>query len=119
ERDAFAVLAVLRERAMREALLIAQLHARQIEHAVLHRAQHPLAAAGALALDQRAADAEREMQPGARVADLRAGDERRTLAEAGGGGRAAGALRDVLVDLAILVRTGAEALHRGDDDARV
>ena len=32
---------------------------------------------------------------------------------------AAGALRDVLVDLAVLIRTGAEALHRGQDHARV
>ena len=59
------------------------------------------------------------MQPGAAVADLRAGDQRRTLAEAGRRGGAARALRDVLVDLAVLVRTGAEALHRRDDHARV
>ncbi len=59
------------------------------------------------------------MQAGAAIADLRAGDERRAFAEAGGRGRAAGALRDVLVDLAVLVRAGAEALHRGDDHARV
>ncbi len=45
--------------------------------------------------------------------------ERRAVAEAGGRGRAAGALRDVLVDLAVLVGTGAEALDRGDDHARV
>src|SRR6185503_11548852 len=59
------------------------------------------------------------MQSGARVADLRTGDERRTLAEAGGRGRAAGALRDVLVDLAVLVWAGAKTLHRGDDHARI
>ena len=59
------------------------------------------------------------MQAGAAVADLRAGDQRRTVAEAGGRGRAAGALRDVLVDLAVLVGAGAEALDRGDDHARV
>ena len=59
------------------------------------------------------------MQAGAAIADLRAGDERRAFAEAGGRGRAARALRDVLVDLAVLVRAGAEALHRGDDHARV
>ena len=104
---------------MLEALLVAQLHARQIEHAVLHGAEHLLAAAGADALIERADDAEREMQAGAGIADLRAGDERRALAEAGGRGRAAGALRDVLVDLAVFVRAGAKALHRGDDHARV
>ena len=59
------------------------------------------------------------MQAGAAVADLRAGDERRAFAEAGGRGRAAGALRDVLVDLAVLVGAGAEALHRRHDHARV
>ncbi len=58
-------------------------------------------------------------RPGAAVADLRAGDERRTVAEAGGRGRAAGALRDVLVDLAVFVRSGAEALDRRHDHARV
>src|SRR5262249_34274692 len=119
ERNAFAVLAVFLQRTMREALLIAQLDARQIQNAVLHRAQHLLAAAGADALIERRRDAEREVQPGAGIANLGAGDERRTLAEAGGRGRAAGALRDVLVDLAVLVRAGAKTLHRGDDHARV
>jgi hypothetical protein len=117
--NAFAVLAVFGERAVLEALLVAQFHAREIEHAVLHGAQHLLAAAGAHALIERRHDAEREMQAGAGIADLRAGDERRPVAEAGGRGRAAGALRDVLVDLAVLVGTGAEALHRGDDHARI
>ena len=58
-------------------------------------------------------------RPVPRIADLRAGDERRAVAKAGGRCRAAGALRDVLVDLAVLVRSGAEALDRGDDHARV
>src|SRR5207302_8329013 len=62
---------------------------------------------------------EREVQAGAGVADLRARHERRALAEAGGRGGAAGALRDVLVDLAVLVRAGAETLDRSDDHARV
>ena len=59
------------------------------------------------------------MQAGAAVADLRAGDERRAVAEAGGRGRAAGALRDVLINLAVFVRTGTEALDRRDDHARI
>ena len=59
------------------------------------------------------------MKPGAAVADLRAGDQRRALAETRGRGRAAGALRDVLVDLAVFVGTGAEALHGSNDHARV
>jgi hypothetical protein len=48
-----------------------------------------------------------------------AGDQRRPVAEAGGRGRAAGTLRHVLIDLAVLVRARAKALHRGDDHARV
>src|SRR5262249_21680169 len=107
ECNALAVLAILRERPMREPLLVAQLHAREIEHTVLHGAQHLLAAAGAGTLIERRHDAEGEMQPGAGIADLRAGDERRPLAEARGRGGAAGALRDVLIDLAVLVRAGA------------
>ena len=47
------------------------------------------------------------------------GDQRRAVVEAGGGGGAAGALRDVLVDLAVLVRARAEALDRGDDHLRI
>ena len=57
---------------MLEALLVAQLDAGEVEHAVLHGGEHPLAASGAQALIERADDAEREMQPGAGIADLRA-----------------------------------------------
>src|SRR5215468_5773692 len=119
ERDAFAVLAVFGQRSMRQTLLIAQLDAREVEHAVLHGAEHALPAPGADALIERADDAEGEVQAGAAVADLRAGDERRAVAEPGGGGGAARALRDILVDLAILVGAGAEALDRGHDHARI
>src|SRR2546430_13405535 len=59
------------------------------------------------------------MQPGAAVADLRAGDERRAVVEASGRSRAAGALRDVLIDLAVLVRARTETLDGCDDHARV
>src|SRR6185312_3896164 len=99
--------------------LIAQLDAAEIEHAVLHRRQHALAATARVTLVERGDDAEREMKAGAAVADLRAGDERRAVVETGGGGSAAGALRHVLVDLAILVGTRAEALDRRDDHARI
>src|SRR5262249_1916436 len=119
ERNAFAVLAVLGKRPVLEPLLIAQLDAREIEHPVLHGAQHALAAAGADALIQRAGDAEGQMQTGAAVADLRAGDQRRPFAEAGSGGGAARALRNVLIDLAVLVRPRAKAFHRGHDHARI
>ncbi len=59
------------------------------------------------------------MEAGAGIADLGAGDERQAVAEAGGGGRAAGALRDVLVDLAVFIGAGAKTLDRGDDHRRV
>src|SRR5665213_2741333 len=119
EGNALAVLAVFGERAGLEPLLVAQLDAAQIEHAVLHCHIDFLAAAGAGALIERRDNAEREMQARARIADLRAGDQRRPVAETSGRGRAAGALRDVFIDLAVLVGTRAEALDRGDDDARV
>ena len=119
ERDVLAVLRVLGERAGIEALLVAQLDPAEIDHPVLHRREDALAAARALALEQRGDDAEREVKPGAAVADLGAGDHRHVVAEPGGGRRAAGALGDVLVDLAVLVGAGAEALDRGHDHARV
>ena len=119
ERNAFAELAVFLERTVGEALLVAQLDAREVEHAVLHRGGDLLALAGHGALVERGDDAERQMQAGAAVADLRAGDERQAVAEAGGRCRAAGALRDVLIHLAVFVGTGAEALDRGHDHLRV
>src|ERR1700758_4497583 len=119
ERNAFAVLAVFGQRSVRQTLFVAQLDAGEVEHAVLHGAEHALSAAGVHALIERADDAERDVQPGAAIADLRAGDERRAVAEPRGRGRAAGTLRDVLVDLAVFVRARAEALHRGHDHARI
>src|SRR5262249_56586068 len=67
ERNAFAVLAVFGERSVGETLLVAQLDAGEVEHAVLHRAQHLLAAAGADALVERADATEGKMQAGAGV----------------------------------------------------
>src|ERR1700704_4422218 len=58
ERDTFAVLAVLRERPMLEALLIAQLDAGEVEHTILHGTEHTLTATRADALIQCADDAE-------------------------------------------------------------
>ena len=55
---------------MREALLVAQFHAREVEHAALHGAAAGRTRAGHLV--PRRDDAEREVQAGARVADLRA-----------------------------------------------
>src|SRR6185312_6996245 len=102
-----------------EALLVTQLDAAEVQHAVLHRRRHLLALAGRVAVIERGDDAERQVQPRAGVADLRAGDERRAVVEAGRRRGAARALRDVLVDLAILVGPGTEALDRRDDHLRI
>ena len=102
-----------------EPLLIAQLHAAQVEHAILHRGEYALTAARGVALVQGRHDPQRKMQSGSAVADLRTGDERRAVIEAGRGRRTTGTLRDVLVDFAVFVRPGAEALDRRHDHARV
>src|SRR5882762_9595447 len=83
ERNPLAILAVLRERAMRETLLIAQLDAREVQHAVLHRGGDLLPLARHRALIKRGDNAEGQMQASAAVADLRAGDQRQSIAKAG------------------------------------
>ena len=103
----------------RQALLVAQLDAAQVEHAVLHGGEHLLPAPRALALIERRHDAERQVQSGTAVADLRAGHERRPVVESRGRGGSARALRHVLVYLAIFVRAGAKAFDRRDDHARI
>src|SRR4029453_14507642 len=118
ERDVLAVLAVLRERSMLEALVVAHLHAREVQYAVLHGTGDALTLAGHAAMIKSRDDAERQMQAGTSIADLRASDEGQAVAEAGGGGRAPRALRDIFVDLAVLVGTGAKALDGGIDHAR-
>ena len=71
-------------------------------------------------LVQRAEQPDRQMQSGARVADLRAGDERRAVGHAGGAHRAAHRLRDVLVRLELGIRAArAEALDRAHHDLRI
>src|SRR5665213_2538084 len=119
KRNPFAKLAVFLQRAMGEPLLIAHLDACEVEHAVLHGGGDLLSLAGDGALIERGDDAERQMQPGAAVADLRAGDERQSVAESGGRCRTAGALRDVLIHLAILKGTRTETLDRGHDQFRI
>src|ERR1700730_4755511 len=110
---------VLRQRPLYNALLVAHLDPAQIQHRIGHRDLHPLALAGALALEERGEDAGDEVDAGAAVADLRPGDCRRTVFPAGRAGRAAHALRDILIGLEIGVAAGAEPLDRGVDDARV
>src|ERR1700744_1273347 len=117
---AVRILRILLEHAgALEALLVAQLHAAQVQHRVLHRREHALAAARGLALEERRHDAQRQVQARSAVADLRAADGGRPVVEAGRRRGAAGALGDVLVDLAILVHAWPEALDRREDHARV
>src|SRR4029077_15895114 len=71
------------------------------------------------ALIQGGHDPQGEMQAGTAVADLRTGDQRRAIIETGGRSRAAGTLRDVLIDLAVFVRTRTETLDGCDNHARV
>src|SRR5439155_23395705 len=68
ERNAFAILAVFLQRAVGEALLIAQFYAREVQNSVLHCRRNLLALAGHGALKERGDDAERQMQAGAAVA---------------------------------------------------
>src|SRR5947209_16660187 len=119
EGNAFAVLAVFLERAMGEALLVAQLDPGEVEHTILHRGGNALSPAGLGALVDRGHNAERQMQPGAAVSDLSPGDQRQAITKARGRCRAAGALGDVLIDLAVFVRTRPETLDRGDDHFRI
>src|SRR5262249_1873539 len=53
EGNAFTVLAIFLERTMGEPLLVAQLDAAKVEHAVLHRSRHALTLAGLGALIER------------------------------------------------------------------
>src|ERR1043165_9564551 len=70
-------------------------------------------------MEQGSEDAGDEVNTGARVTDLRAGHERHAVDLARRRGLAAGALRHVLVDLAVLERAGPETLHRGVDHPRI
>ena len=119
EGDALAELAVFLQRPVCETLLIAQLDAGEVQDAVLHGAHDALAAARMRALVERRHDAERQVQTRAAVADLCARHQRRAVAEAGGGGRAAGALGNVLVHRAVFIGARTEALHARIDHARV
>ena len=76
-----------------EALLVAQLDAAEVEHAVLHRCQNPLSTTGFFPLEQGGDDTERQMQAGSGIADLGAGYNWHTVAKTGGGSGTAGATR--------------------------
>jgi hypothetical protein len=59
---------------MLEPLLIAQLHAAEVQDRVLHCAGYSLSAAGFLAMNYRCQDARHQMNTGAGIADLRTSD---------------------------------------------
>ena len=59
------------------------------------------------------------MDAGAGIADLGAGHQRDAIDLPGRGGRAARALRDVLIDLAVFERAGPESFDRGIDHSRI
>src|SRR3954464_10800541 len=113
------LVGVLLERPVLEALLVAQLDAAEVEEAAAHRDLHALAAARVGPLVERGADRAEQVDRVARVADLRAGDDRRAVLETGRAHRAAGRLGDVLVRLGVLERARAEALQRRVDQPRV
>ena len=104
---------------MRETLLVTKLHAGQIEHAVLHGAFDTLSLARCFPMIKSCDDTEGEMQPGAGIADLGARDQRWPIEKTGCRGRPAGTLRDIFIDLAILIGTRAEPFYRGVNHARV
>ena len=76
---AIRILRVFLQRTVGEPLLIAELHAAEVEHRVLHRARDALAAAALLALDQGGQDAGDQVDAGPRIADLRAGHQRHAI----------------------------------------
>src|SRR6202022_1402634 len=86
-----------------QALLIAQLHAAQVEHAVLHRYRDLLPLARLVTADQRRQDADGQVHAGIAVTERRCADGRRAVPEPRGRRRAARALRDVFVDLQVIV----------------
>ena len=65
ERNALAMLAVFRQRPVLQALLVAHLHAGQVQDPVLHGDRHALALAGLGAVIEGRDDAEAEVKAGA------------------------------------------------------
>ena len=93
--------------------------ATEVDHRLLHRDFDALAATGGLALQQRGQDADRHVQPGAGVADGRAGLEGRRRARRWCQG-AADRLGDHVEGQEVAVRTvWRETLDLGVDDARI
>ena len=96
---------VFAERPAGQALVIAELDATQVHHAIHHRDFDILSLAGAIALVDGGQQPDRQMQSGTRITDLRAGHERCAIGNTGGAHRTAHGLRDVLVRLEFRVRS--------------
>ena len=110
----------LGKRTPSDALVVAPLHPHQVHHTVHHGALDVLALAGLLAMQQRREDAERQMNPGAGVADLGSGHDRGAVEHPRRAHRAAHRLCDVLVGLEGGIGTfRAEALDGSHYHARV
>jgi hypothetical protein len=84
-----------------EALLVAQLDPAQVEHGVLHQHRDLLSDAGFLPGDQRGEQADQQVDAGVGIAKGRGADGGWSVPEACGGGRAAGTLCDVFIDLQV------------------
>src|SRR6476659_6633321 len=100
---------ILRERAAREPLLIAKLHAAQVEDRLLHGDLDTLSTTGVRALVQRGENPRDEVDSGTRVTDLSTGRHRRPVLETRGCHRAAHRLRDDFVGFEVEVLAGTES----------
>ena len=111
---------ILAEPAVLQALLVAHLHAAQVQNGILHRADDALAASAVdVALVERREDRSDGVDARARVADLRTGHRRPPIGPARRTHRAAHRLRDGFVRFEILVATRPEAFDRSVDQARI
>src|SRR5262249_27309545 len=113
------ILRILLERPVSEPLLIAELHATEVQHRVLHCAGDPLTPSCLLTLVECRPNSGHQVNAGPGIADLRPGHEWNAIDLTRRRGRSAGTLRDVLIDLPVFVGTGTEPLYRRVDHARV
>jgi hypothetical protein len=101
-------------------LVIAQAHADEVDHRVLHRHLDLLPLAGGVTLHERGEDADHAVHAGAGVADRGPEIRGRAIGRSGDAHGAAHRLGDRLVALVVAVGTvRAEALDAGEDQARV
>ena len=102
-----------------KALLVTQLHTAQVQYRVLHCCLHSLTTTRVGTLIQSSDNAQGQVQTRSTITNLRARDHRRTIIKTSGRCGAACALRDVFINLAVLVRTWSKTLNRCHDHAWV